>query len=370
MMTEAKPAAAKLRFSTGAREAQSQVFYQQAQQLATSATTLPLCEIPPGNWLAEASLLFVVAATGNSATVALQGDAPWSLLQEVAWLDAAGNSIHSVTGYDLYLINLLGGFAFSTDPTASPFYSALTTGSAGTAGSGQFLLHVPIEIIQRDGIGVYPNGGSNATTRLRIILAPSTAVYSTAPTTLPTVTVYAVARGYQLPAVDSPAGNAYATEPPGVGTFQQWSRVAYDFAAGDRTIPFQRKGQWYRTLIFVFRDSSGVRSNSMLSSTQLGNFRVDIDGVSMLNGPYGFLRDQMWRRQQIAAANLPTGVLQLSMAHEWDGKVGGEMRDSWVYTAPGTIAQAVGNFAATGTLTVITNEIVVDPETRAEIVRA
>lgn len=353
------PAPEVLRFSSGAREAQTPVFYQVSQQLATSAVTLPLAEIPPGNWLAEASLFFTVTSAGNAANVALQADAPWSLLQEVAWLDAAGNAIHSVTGYDLYLINLLGGYAFSTDPVSSPWYSALTTGAGATAGSGQFLLHIPIEIIQRDGIGVYPNGGSNATTRIRIVLAPSTAVYSTAPTTLPTVAVYGISRGYQLPAVDSPAGTPYATEPPGVGTFQQWSRIAYDFAAGDRTIPLQRKGQTFRTLLFVFRDNTGARSNSMLANTQLGNFRFEVDGVAMLNGPYGYLRDQLWRRQSIATANLPAGVLQWSGAHEWDGKVGGEMRDSWIVTQPGTIAQVVSNFAATGTLTVITNEIII-----------
>jgi hypothetical protein len=333
-----------------------------SQQLATASITLPLFEIPPGNWLAEASLMFVVAATGNAATVALRGDAPWSLISEVAWLDASGNAIHSLTGYDLYLVNLLGGYAFSTDPVASPFYSALTTGAGATAGSGQFLLHIPIEIIQRDAIGTYPNGGSNATTRIRITLAPSTQVYSTAPTTLPTVSVYGVARGYQLPATASAAGTPYATEPPASGTFQQWSRMPYDFSAGDRTIPLQRKGQTFRELIFIFRDSSGVRQNTMLSGGQLGNFKLTIDGVDMLNGPYGFLRDQTWRRQSIAAANLPAGVLVWSGAHEWDGKVGGEMRDGWIITQPGTIATVALNGAAVGTLTVLTNEIIAEAD--------
>lgn len=353
--TQTSPA---LRFGVGARARDTGVFYDERKTLASTSGVMPEAPVPPGDWLQEITLLVEVASTGNSATVALANDAPWSLFSEIAFLDAGGQVVHALSGYNLYLVNLLGGFKFQNDPTTSPFYTALTTGGGTTAGSGKFLLRIPVEIIDREGIGAYPNAASNAVTRIRLTLAPTAQVYSTAPTAAPEVRVRMISTGLVVPSDTSPAGRPFSPEPPGAGTFQQWTQLGYDLTAGRRTIPHTRKGQTYRTLLFVTRDNSGVRSDAIVS-----DFRFSVDDVASMRGPWGFCRHVTWERQLLAAANLPTGVVQVSFAHEFDGKVGGELRDNWVMTAPGSKVEMELEVAAAGTIQVITNEIIPAPGT-------
>lgn len=347
------PPAPSLRFTIGARPRDTGVFYDESKVLAATSQVMPEAAAPPGDWLQHITVMVDITTATNAAAVALQPDAPWSLFAEVAFLDAGGNTVHALKGYNWYLANLLGGFEFQTDPTTSTFYTALTTGAGATAGSGRFLLKVPVQIIDRDAVGAYPNAASNAVTRIRFTLAPIASVYSTAPTNPATIRIRCVSTGLVLPTELSPAGTRYAQEPLGAGTFQQWSQLSYDLTAGARTIAHNRKGQTYRTLLFIFRTAAGARSDVVADL-----FRFGVDDVNLLRGPYDYCKHESWQKQLVLAANWPTGVIQVSLAHEWDGKVGGEMRDMWIPTAPGSKVEIELNVLVTGTLEVVTNEVV------------
>lgn len=342
-----------LRFTAGARERVDGVFYDESRNLGAVSVVFPEAKVPVGNWLAYVDLLLTVSSTGNAAAVALQADAPWTLLADLSFVDAGGNTIDSLTGYNLYLMNLLGGFTFQTDPVASPFYSALTTGAGATAGSGQLVLRLPVEIVNRDAIGAYPNGASNAAVRIVPTAAPLASTYSTAPNGTVALRIQMVSAGYVLPAVGSPGGRPYAAEPRGAGSFQQWSQISYDLSTGVRTVPHTRKGNVYRTLICVARTAAGVRSDTMFT-----DLAFSVDEIANLKGPWTYLKHITWQRQQIATANLPAGVVQISYCHDWDGKVGGELRDGYVPTQPGSKVEFLITATAASTLTVITNEIV------------
>ena len=353
-MPDTATAPAPLRFSTGARARDVSNFYDESRIVLASSLVMPEMVIPPGDWLKDIAILVDVAGAANAAAVAAQADAPWTLFAEIAFLDAGGNTVHSLSGYNMMLANLLGGYRFQTDPTGSPYFTALTVGAGATAPTGSFILRVPVEIIDREAVGAYPNAASNAVTRIRLTLAPALSTWSvpgTAGTT--TVRVRGISTGYVMPSSDSPAGRAYSPEPPGAGTFQQWSQLSYDLTVGRRTIQHTRKGQTYRTLIFVARTAAGVRSDTLLNELE---FRVD--DVPVLSGLWRFCRDTTWHRQLVTAANLPAGVVQVSFAHEWDGKVGGELRENWVITAPGSKVEIELDVAVAGTLEVITNEII------------
>lgn len=349
----AAAAPAPLRFTAGARERVDPIHYDEVRTLGASAVVFPEAKIPVGNWLQLVDMIITIASTGNSATVALQPDAPWSCLNEVAFIDAGGSTIDALSGYNMYLMNLLGGFTFQTDPAASPAYTALTTGGGGTAGSGSFILRLPVEIINRDAIGAYPNGASNAAVRVAVTAAPLASIYSTAPNGAVTMRVQMTSQGYVLPAVASPGGRAYADAPRGAGTFQQWSQIAYDLTVGRRVLQHTRKSNPYRTLILVARTAAGARSDAVVTSLE---FRID--DIASERGPWSYLKHRTWQRHAFPASALPVGVVQVSFAHEWDGKVGGELRDAWVDTQPGTKVEVETDVAATGTLQIITNEIV------------
>lgn len=343
-----------LRFTAGARERVDGVFYDETRTVTTTNVVFPEAKVPVGNWLAYVDLIVTISSTGNSATVALQADAPWTLIGELTFIDAGGNTVDSLTGYNLYLMNLLGGFTFQTDPVASPAYSALTTGAGGTAGSGAFVLRLPVEVINRDAIGAYPNGASNAAVRIGLTAAPLLSTYSTVPNGTVSMNVKMISCGYVLPAVGSPSGRPYAEAPTGAGLFQQWSNITYDVTTGGvRTIPHVRKGQVYRTLIIVARTAAGARSD-----TAITDLAFLVDEIATIKGPWSYLKHATWQKHSIAAANLPAGVIQVSYAHDWDGKMGGELRDGWVPTQPGSKVEIQTTASVTATLTVITNEIV------------
>lgn len=353
--TPAPPAAtpAALRFSAGARWRDHGEFADESKVLAATSQTVQEAPLPPGDWAADVTLMVDVTAAGNAAAVAMAGDAPWSVISEVRFLDAAGNAVYSLTGYGLYLINLLGGYFGKNDPTDSPYYAAPVTGAGATGGTFSFLLHLPLEIIQRDAIGALPNGASNSVCRVAIVLAPLSSVYTTAPTNAPTCRIRMAESGYVIPSATSPLGNSFATEPPGAGTFQQWSEITYPFNAGRVSKDHTRKGQVYRTLLIVARDNSGVRSDTVLTE-----FEFAVDDVRSMKGRWSYCRHRTCQRQAWAASKLPTGVIQVSYGHEWDGIFGGELRDHWVMTQPGTSVFFHLNASAAGNLQVLTNEVV------------
>lgn len=345
-----------LRFAVGARARDTQTFYDETRALGAAAVFPPEAKVPVGDWLE--TIYIVVDVTGDNAgaaVVALQADAPWSIFSEVSFLDAAGNTVQALSGFNFYLQNAFGGQnAFQDDPLASTFYNALSTGNGATAGSGRFILQVPVEIINRELLGAYPNGASNAAVRVKFTLAPLASVFSTAPSASTNVRIRMISRGAVLPSSSSPTGRPYMKEPMGPGTFQQWSQIPYDVTAGRRVIAHARKGNVYRELIFVTRNASGARVGTLVT-----NFKFSVDDVpSPPAGPWDYCRHVTWQRGTIAAANVPTGVIVVDFCSEWDGKRGAELRDNWILTAPGSKVEMELDVAATGTVEVITNEIV------------
>lgn len=342
-----------LRFTAGARERFDGVFYDETRNATTTSVVMPEAKVPVGNWLKYVDMLVTVSSTGNAAAVALQADAPWTIIGELTFIDAGGNTVDSLRGYNVYLMNLFGGFMFQTDPATSPFHTALTTGAGATAGSGQFILRLPVEIIDRDAIGAYPNGASNAAVRMGITLNPLLSTYSTVPNGTVAVNIKLISVGYVTPAVGSPGGRPYADAPNGAGSFQQWTQVAYDLSVGARTFDHTRKGNVYRQLILVARTTAGVRSDTVLT-----DLAFMVDEIASVRGPWAYLKHITWQRNLVLAANLPAGVVQVSYCHDWDGKTGGELRDGYVPTQPGSKVQIATTVGTACTLEVITNEIV------------
>jgi hypothetical protein len=93
--------------------------------------------------------------------------------------------------YTLAMVSKFGGYQNLGDPRASAQFVA-TAGSGGSGGSFQFVLYIPVEINLRDGFGALQNQSSASTFQLKLTLAASTAIYTTAPTTLAAVqtTIY------------------------------------------------------------------------------------------------------------------------------------------------------------------------------------
>lgn len=339
------------RFTAGALSRLEGPHFDQTIVPTATAQSFNLLEIPTGGWERTIYLLVSCTTAGNAAATAFQADGPWSAIQEVTFRDARGNTvIGPLTGYDLYLANKWFGYKFGTDLTNSPNYS-VTTGASATGGSFSFVLPIPLELIGRDAIGALANGASNTALRVNLTLAPSTAIYSTAPTALAGVRVRAFHEAWQQPA------GAYAGAPTGAGTFHQITKTSYQYTASENRIALARKGNPIRALGFVFRTAANARTATP-ALLGVNPFQLFYEGSDLVSGSEDLLRFQMWERNANATSGFDTGVLVLDWANDFDGKVGSELREQWLKTQPGSRVEVRFTAGVAGILDVLTDEVV------------
>lgn len=321
-------------------------------------TSIQNMELPASGFLRSVKLLVSATAAGNSATVAFKADAPWSAIGEITLLDATGVPlINPITGYELFLVNKWGGYEFDGDPTRSQVYS-VTTGSGATGGSFAFALILPVEIVSREAFGALGNQNSSSPFRVRITLGASADVYSTAPTVVPTVTVKSYIDTWMVPSGKDPiSGIPYQVFPTQHGVTQQWSKQEINTIAAYQTLRLQQIGNHIRNIIFVTRDSSGVRVDTSFPTSYTWEFNgAQLDAAF----PASLLREQMQETYGYAAAQMDTGVYVFAYTDDLDGHPGGELREQYLRTSTGSRLELKGTFgagAAGGKVTVLTNDI-------------
>lgn len=304
----------------------------------------------PAYGFARSLLLFVQATGGAGAAAVAKEDAPWSSLAEVTFHDVNGAPIVGpLTGYDLFLINKYGGYVGVGDPASMPEYSAVAA-----TGNFAFMLRVPLEVSNRDALGALPNQNASANYKLRVVQGASTDIYGTNPTTFPTMRIRAWLEAWAAPAATSPTGAPQAVQPPGVGTTQMWSKYVPNVASGFNTIQLRRVGSPIRNLIFVFRNTTPARNESNFPDP----LQLYIDSKLITNEAQA-IRKRYMRERIIAQAAADTGVFVVDFTHDFDGLVGGEMRDQWLPTVQSTRLELQGTFGAAGTLTILTNDVAV-----------
>jgi hypothetical protein len=336
------------------------------RQLTASDQQLGVFDVPAYGYVR--SLFVVVTATGGAGTsVTASEDGPWNVLKDIAVTEPNGATIYQASnGHSTYLHNKWGGYRFAggSDFRASPTYSAV----AGATGNFTFCLRIPIELNLRDGLGSLPNQNAAATFKLRLSLAPSTQVYGTVPTTLPTVRVRVYLEAWDQPESQS-GGAVNQLTPPALNTTQFWSEQVYNVNAGNQTIRLTRVGNYLRNLVCVFRRAGTSRANGHSDWPDPMTIYLDtrpLDAVERNNWLH-----QMFERSGFGGAvgatvpanetpgGLDNGVFVYDFTHEFDGSLGMENRDLWLPTLSSTRLEFQGTFANAGTLTVLTNDIAI-----------
>jgi hypothetical protein len=297
-----------------------------------------------------------VIAAGAAGTPVFYEDAPFNVLSEVIFQDVNGaNIVGSLSGYDLYLVNKWGGYMHLADPKQDPDFSVTATGNF------TFLLYVPLEVNGRDGLASLANQNAASTYKLRMTLAPSSSVYTTAPTTMPTVRIRCHLDAWTQPTQSDLRGNQNATQPPALGTTAYWTKTVLNVPAGFQTLRLPRVGNYIRDLLFVWRDATaGTRAAG--AANFLDPAVIYWDTRTLKN-----MSRHMWRRQMSrrtgytgtddSAAALDRSVFVEDYMHEFTGRLGYELRDGWLPTSQSTRLELSGTFGGAGTLTVITNDV-------------
>ncbi len=329
-----------------------------SQALATAAADLPEWQVPPSNILRCIYLEVSAAATGNSATVAFAGDAPLNIFSTVNFADAGGTSIvGSFDSYTLAMAMKYGGYSNNSDPRSNAIYS-VTTGSGATAGSFNVVFRIPVEVVSRTGIGSLQNQSTNSPFTLNLTLNASGKIYSTAPTTLPTVTVTARLGGYWK------GSNAAASQTPrAYGTTSYWNRASIMGLNGSATIqlPNLGLGNPIRSLMFINYATGGARSDADFPSP----LEIDFRGNKLFQADqnlWKYLMSEaffMTNVTQDAALGLDTGVYVLPFNADFALEPGAELGNGYLSTNVGDALQLIGTWNASSTLYEVVNFLAV-----------
>jgi hypothetical protein len=250
--------------------------------------------------------------------------------------------VYPLTGYQLFLANLVGGYRGFNDPTLHPDY-------VGTI-NASFMLRLPVEITPWDGFGSLANQNPQSPFRVAITTGTVTDLITGGAPTAPTVRI----RGYleawsPVPAADM-NGRPQETAPPGHGATQYWSVETPNVASGTVQVPIRRTGNLIRNLILVFRDA-GARS----ATVEPDDLTLRWDGRNVrIREPVQLMRADF---RDATNTNLPVGVIPYIFTDDQDGTAGYESRHLYLPTVPSTRLEFEGTFGAAGTVEIITNDI-------------
>jgi hypothetical protein len=321
--------------------------------LSSSTQDFPIYTPSPNNLIRAIWLQVTITSTGNTATVAFNGDMPLGSLSTVTFSDANNKPIVGpFDSYTLALINKYGGYDALGDPRASAVYSA-TTGSGSTGGSAAFVLRVPIEAVQRTGIGALQNQSSASQFQLKMTANTLANIYSTAPSGTVTLKVQAFESGWW-----KGSNTAYAQAPKAAGSTQYWVRGSYTALNGSVQQQLsQGLGYPIRNIINVNYATGGARSSADYPDPIQFLFR----GANLWNVSQKLWQDQMSRTFNLnvtsldTAGALDTGVFVLPFDTEFGIMPGQETGLGYLVTDPGDSFQLIGSFAASSTLYHVVN---------------
>lgn len=271
-------------------------------------------------------------ATGGTGTTAVAAaDAPFNVASLVTLKDAFGNPLIVAPGYEaLYLIPLYSG-QFGTNLTRD-VKNLQSYSAPATSGNFSFSTYLPFEFAK--GYGVVSMANASLLPTLNINLNPSTSVYSTAPTGVPTgIEVRNDCDFYWLP-------EGVSVQPPGLGTTCQWvyQQANPTFGANSTTtVQLPRLGGYLSEIILILRDSTGARVDAWPQQ-----FRLLVDGVPLIDSSLSEVYDDM----QIAYQGItrPTGTIAISRRTSLSQEAMGlfDTGEVFLSTNPGTLIEVQG----------------------------
>lgn len=261
-------------FTTGTRGLESEN-YNETVTLNTGTQSVRVYNFETDGFLAGAYIRVTGTTAGNAATTAFQADGPFNAIQSIIFSDIGGKQIIGpMTGWDLYVLNKFGGFAYSGDAKASSIYSA-TTGSGATGGSFRFVLRLPVQFRKRDASGSLSNRNASATFRVQVTLNTIAAIYSTAPTAAASVNVRISQFGWMSSDSRDFKGNQASPTPNGIGSLSYVDKETITLSAGAINQRLATFGGLLRLMIFELRDSTGSRAQG--ETDWFDKFQLEID---------------------------------------------------------------------------------------------
>lgn len=235
--------------------------FDQTITLTTAEQRLNAYQLSPSGYLRGIYLLVQNTAVNVTTSVAYAEDGPFNVLSSIRFLDTNSHPIvGTLTGYDLYLVNKYGGYAFQGDAKASATHTA-TTGTGTSAGSFSFVLFIPVETVLRNALTAQLNKSGAAQFSLEMFVAGTGTVFTAAPATSSTLRVRTILASWLDPEPNDAMGNPVQQDPPLLNSTQYWHKQSYVVNASAQFVRLQGIDGLLRSLIFTNRRSGSTRAN-------------------------------------------------------------------------------------------------------------
>lgn len=299
-------------------------------------------------------VLEVTATGGTLGAGVLHPDYPFNLFSQLTLFDVNGAPIFGpLSGYETLWANIVGGYVWSQDPRRNPQYvSTINT---------TFLFRIPVEILAHNGLGSLGNQNAAAAYKVQLSVNPSAALYTTAPTTVPTFTIKGWLEAWTLPSPADMAGRPQAQIPPAHGTTQYWSVFKRSTVSGNNTLLLPRVGNLIRAIVCICRNNTtqGSGDNTRDSTVFPSNPQLVWDARMLYN------EDQLYRQTKDYEvienlSSLDTGVFYYPFNFGGDGtqgRSGDEQPNLWLPTVQASRLELDGTTVTAGTIEFMTNDI-------------
>ncbi len=338
--------------------------YDQTVTTTTSTQQLLVYEIPSTGFLEYVDILVEGTTSGNSANVTYAANGPFAVGDTVQFVDTNNQPIVGPFSlWELAMINKYGGYTTNDDPRNNAVYSAVT-GTGSTGGSFAFGLRIPLELVERDGLGSLPNKSASTPFKIKVTLAATASIYGTAPTSAPSVRIRMVPKSYWQPQGADMFGNPLSQNPPAVNTTQYWQQSTFTIAAGNFAQQLSSSiGFPIRNLGFVLTDSNGSRSQG--ESDWPDPFKLQLEANVIVDRLKKVWQTNIARDYGYSGAvgdgalGKDNGVYFETFCKDFTHRPGWETRRGYLVTTDAMRLQAKGSIGGSGahTLSVLTNYV-------------
>jgi len=342
--------------------------FDQTITLTTLEQRLNAYQISPSGYLRGVYLIAENAAVNTTVTtVAYNENGPFNVFSSIRFLDTNSQPIvGTLTGYDLYILNKYGGYAFQGDAEASAVFSA-TSGTATTAGTFAFILFIPLEIVVRNALGSQLNKSGAAQFSLEMFVAGTGTVFSTAPATSSSLRVRATLASWLDPEANDARGNPVQQDPPLLNTTQYWHKQNYVVNSGAQFTRLQGIDGLLRMLIFIAYRNASTRANGesdwpdpislKYEESYLFQSRIRILYRDMIAKAYGY------DAANEASKGRDNGVYPVfDWIQDFTPKPGGELTREWLPMSSASNLELQGSWTNAVSLDVLVNKVIPFPQ--------
>jgi hypothetical protein len=334
-------------------------------------------------WLKGLWLDVLITTAGNAvATVAATENYPFNILGNIQLNDVNNEAIFGpFDSYTAMLVSKYGGYFNAEDPcTAATYYRVALTSTNAAAGSSHFSLWIPLEIVRRDPIGPVASVNNTAALTLVMSMNASTALFTTPPTSAPSVRIRGIQLFYWEPKRADKAGRPIAQSPPAAGTTQYWTQGSLPLSGGTNNIQLNTAlGYPWRSYLFMLVRSAGTRANGQadwpdpvigikFEANMLYSQYQKAQWVQRMSRDYGYRNPVADPRlADIASVGAATAFVEPGLENgvftiNWNsdfafGKPGSETRRTYLVSSPGSNWIFNGSLANAGTLFSIVNYV-------------